>query len=133
MTIGYRVLLARDVPDDGTSALLAHELVHVRQWARAGMVGFPVRYLSSFGRNLGHHRRWQQAYHDIEAEREARIETTDWLRRRARAAANRNGDGEEPRDGDGEEPRAGDGEEPRDGDGEEPRDGDGEEPRDDVQ
>ncbi len=87
MTLGRHVLLARAVDEDGTSALLAHELVHVRQWADQGLAGFSARYLSSFGRGLAHHRRWGRAYRDVEAEREAREETTAWLRRRARAAA----------------------------------------------
>ncbi len=86
MTLGHHVLLARAIEADGTSALLAHELVHVRQWADQGLVGFSSRYLSSFGRNLSRHRRWSSAYSDVDAEREARQETTDWLRRRARAA-----------------------------------------------
>lgn len=87
MTLGNHILLARPVDDDGTSALLAHELVHVRQWADRGFVGFSAAYLTSFGRNLSRHRRWGTAYRDIDAEREARQETTDWVRRRARAAA----------------------------------------------
>jgi len=86
MTLGRHVLLARAIEADGTSALLAHELVHVRQWADQGLVGFSTRYLSSFGRNFSRHRRWSPAYNDVDAEREARQETTDWLRRRARAA-----------------------------------------------
>jgi hypothetical protein len=92
LTLGFHVLLSRPVPADGTSALLAHELVHVRQWAQRGPIGFPAAYLSSFGRGLGRHRRWEAAYRDIDAEREARIETTDWLRRRAREAATPEGD-----------------------------------------
>jgi hypothetical protein len=87
MTLGRHVLLARDVDADGTSALLAHELVHVRQWAEQGVVGFSARYVSSFVRNLARYRRWKRAYHDIGAELEAKRETTDWLRRRARRAA----------------------------------------------
>lgn len=89
MTVGRHVLVARDVEPDGSSPLLAHELVHVRQWADQGPVGFSARYLASFGRGLAAHRRWNPAYRDIEAEREARRETTDWLRRRARAEAER--------------------------------------------
>jgi hypothetical protein len=86
MTLGHHILLARDVEPDGTSTLLAHELVHVRQWSEQGLLGFSSRYLASFGRNLGRHRRWQPAYRDVDAEHEARRETTDWLRRRARRA-----------------------------------------------
>ncbi|MEL6982340.1 MAG: hypothetical protein AAFO29_07950, partial [Actinomycetota bacterium] len=81
MTLGTTILVARPVDDDGTSALLAHELVHVRQWAEQGMFGFSRRYLTSFGRNLSRHRRWSPAYRDIDAEQEARRETSDWIRR----------------------------------------------------
>lgn len=84
MTLGRTILLAREVGADGDSALLAHELVHVRQWNELGIVGFSGRYLSSFARNLVRHRRWKAAYHDIDAELEAKQETTDWLRRRTR-------------------------------------------------
>ena len=87
MTLGCHVLLACDVEDDGSSALLAHEWVHARQWADQGVLGFSSRYLASFGRNLVRHRRWTPAYRDIGAEQEARRETTDWLRRRSRRAA----------------------------------------------
>lgn len=85
MTLGRRVLLARPVAEDGTSALMAHELVHVRQWTELGIVGFSAGYLSSFTRNLFRHRSWRRAYRDVDAEVEARRETTDWLRRQARA------------------------------------------------
>lgn len=103
MTLGNHVILARPVDEDGTSALLAHELVHVRQWADQGLVGFSSRYLSAFGRNLSRSRRWGRAYADIEAEREARQETTDWLRRRARAAqTDAEGPGGQPSPGEGD-------------------------------
>lgn len=87
MTLHNRILLARPVDPDGTSALLAHELVHVRQWADQGLLRFAWNYVSAFVRNLARLRRWRPAYADIPAEQEARAETTDWLRRRARAAA----------------------------------------------
>lgn len=86
MTLGRHVLLAREVADDGSSALMAHELIHARQWSELGVVGFSGKYVSSFARNLARHRRWQRAYSNIDAEVEARQETTDWLRRRARDA-----------------------------------------------
>ncbi|MGB5759016.1 MAG: DUF4157 domain-containing protein [Acidimicrobiales bacterium] len=86
MTLGHTVLLARDVEADGNSALLAHELVHVRQWSERGRVRFSTQYLNSFARALARHRRWNRAYHSIDAELEAKKETTDWLRRRTRDA-----------------------------------------------
>ena len=82
MTLGYRIYLSKEVEQDGSSPLLAHELVHVRQWADQGRVGFSRRYLSSFVRGLGRHRRWNKAYLSIEAETEARHEASEWLRRR---------------------------------------------------
>ncbi len=84
MTLGRHILLARDVAADGDSALLAHELVHVRQWTELGVVGFSGRYVGSFAKNLAKHRRWNKAYHAVDAELEAKRETTDWLRRRTR-------------------------------------------------
>ncbi|MEM9565795.1 MAG: hypothetical protein AAGA93_24455 [Actinomycetota bacterium] len=105
MAIGSRVVLARPIDDDGTSALLAHELVHVRQWSEQGRVRFAARYVSSFARNFARHRRWSRAYRSIEAEEEARAETTAWIRRRARRAAaeasapDRSGSGRSGREG----------------------------------
>lgn len=84
MTLGRYVLLAKEVPDDGSSTLLAHELVHVRQWAELGMVGFSGRYVVSFMAGFRSKRQWMAAYRSIDAEEEARKEATDWLRRRTR-------------------------------------------------
>jgi hypothetical protein len=83
MTLGRVVLVAREIKPDGQSTLLAHELVHVRQWHELGLIGFSSRYLSSFARGLGRHRRWNAAYRAIGAEVEARNEATAWRRRRA--------------------------------------------------
>ena len=82
MTLGYTVLLAHPVDEDGNSPLLAHELVHVRQWADQGRAGFSGRYISSFARGLKLHRNWRRAYLSIEAETEARLEASEWLRRK---------------------------------------------------
>ncbi len=84
MTLGRTVLLAREVDNDGGSALIAHELVHARQWTEQGAPRFLSAYLTSFAKNLYQHRRWKMAYHNIDAELEAKKETTDWLRRRSR-------------------------------------------------
>ncbi|MET0728569.1 MAG: DUF4157 domain-containing protein [Acidimicrobiales bacterium] len=56
--------------------LIAHELVHVRQWRTLGVVGFLVRYLSAYLRwRLRRYSHWA-AYRriplEIEAEWEAR-------------------------------------------------------------
>ncbi len=82
MTLGYTILLAEQIDEQGNSPLLAHELVHVRQWHEAGRLGFSGAYLRSFAHGLGRHRSWRQAYLSVEAEAEARRETSAWLRRR---------------------------------------------------
>ena len=70
MTLGRLILLRRGHGDD--EALLAHELVHVRQWRELGAARFLVRYLGAYLRGraagLGH----QQAYEAIPLEVEAR-------------------------------------------------------------
>lgn len=85
MTLGKAVLLATDVSPDGDSALLAHELVHVRQWNEQGVLGFSWQYVSSFARNLYTERGWNAAYQQIDAELEAKNETTLWRRRKSRS------------------------------------------------
>jgi hypothetical protein len=70
MTVGRWILLRRGHEhDDG---LIAHELVHVRQWRELGAVRFLTRYLGAYararGRGLGH----QAAYEAIPFEAEAR-------------------------------------------------------------
>jgi hypothetical protein len=89
MTLGRWILLARPVHPDGSSSLLAHELVHVRQWAELGVVGFAARYLASFGRGLRRHRRWNEAYRRIGLEVAARRETERWARRADRSGRRR--------------------------------------------
>jgi hypothetical protein len=70
MTFGPLILLRRDHASD--TALLAHELVHVRQWRELGAPRFLWRYLGAYlrgrGRGLGH----EQAYRAIPLEVEAR-------------------------------------------------------------
>lgn len=82
MTLGRIVLLRAPVAADGWNGLLAHELVHVRQWTELGVVGFGYRYLRDFAVGLVRTKSWGQAYLDIEAEREAREVTKSWFRRR---------------------------------------------------
>ena len=70
MTLGPVILLRRD--HAGDEALLAHELVHVRQWRELGVGRFLWRYVGSYARGrlsgLGH----QRAYEAIPLEVEAR-------------------------------------------------------------
>ena len=70
MTLGSVILLRRG--HGGDESLLAHELVHVRQWRQLGAARFLWRYLGAYGRGraagLGH----QRAYEAIPLEVEAR-------------------------------------------------------------
>ena len=64
ITLGSRIFAWRQLDD----AELAHELAHVRQWARHGVL-FPVLYLADSLRARRGGKRW---YHDNRFEREAR-------------------------------------------------------------
>jgi Domain of unknown function (DUF4157) len=70
MTLGRVILVRRG--QAGDEALLAHELVHVRQWRELGAGRFLWRYLGAYARGraagLGH----QRAYEAIPLEVEAR-------------------------------------------------------------
>ncbi len=76
MTLGRVVLLRRG--HTASRELLAHELVHVQQWARLGMVGFLRRYLSAYARNLVRLRSHRGAYLAIPLEVEARERARRW-------------------------------------------------------
>ncbi len=82
MALGRFVFIDRDIATDGSSTLLAHELVHVRQWSELGVVGFTIRYLSQFVTGLAKTRSWNAAYRQIEVEREARASAEEWRLRR---------------------------------------------------
>lgn len=81
LTIGRLVLLAEAVPANKPSALLAHELVHVRQFREQGLPRFTWRYNSAFVAGLVRLRSWNKAYLAIPAEVEARQLTGKWARR----------------------------------------------------
>lgn len=57
--------------------LLQHELVHVEQWRRLGVVGFLVRYVGSYARwRLHGHGHWDAYRHiglEVEAEWRSRL------------------------------------------------------------
>ena len=61
----------------GSERLLRHELVHVRQWHRLGIVGFLVRYLGTYFRWRVRRYPHKAAYRRIPLEIEA-----DWESRR---------------------------------------------------
>ena len=78
MTIMRLILLKSDDDRTGTRKLLAHELVHVRQYAELGYFRFSYRYLRDYLRNLIRLRKHRPAYLAIEAEVQARAEADAW-------------------------------------------------------
>ena len=70
MTLGPFILLRREHAAD--EALLAHELVHVRQWRELGAPKFLWRYLGAYARGRAGGLSHQAAYNAIPLEVEAR-------------------------------------------------------------
>ena len=81
MTLGRWVLLRGDRIDVTESTLIAHELVHVRQFAELGPLRFIGRYLWEYGRNLVRYRSHRLAYANISLEAQARAEADAWAER----------------------------------------------------
>lgn len=86
MTIGRVVFLRNDGVYDGSRKIIAHELVHVRQYYELGLLRFLARYLSGYARALWKHRRHRAAYYAIPFEEQAYAEADAWLARRASAS-----------------------------------------------
>ncbi len=86
MTLGRVVLVVGDDDHDGTRKLLAHELVHVRQWHELGVARFLVRYVTSYLVQLARHRRHRRAYFAIGLEVEAYDLADAWASTRRRTA-----------------------------------------------
>lgn len=84
MTVGRLILVLRDGDHSGRRALLAHELVHVQQYAELGTVRFLWHYLREYFVNLWRLRSHRRAYEAISFEAEARAEAERW------AASDRN-------------------------------------------
>jgi len=82
MTIGRWVLVRDDQDRRGTRELLAHELVHVRQYAERGSVRFLVKYLRDYLSELRATHNHHDAYLAIPDECEARREAAEWTQRR---------------------------------------------------
>ena len=80
MTVGRLVLVLRDDDRSGKRTLLAHELVHVEQYARLGVIRFLRRYVSEYARNLRRLRSHRKAYLAISFEAEARAAAEGWRR-----------------------------------------------------
>ena len=78
MTIMRFVMLKSDDDRLGTRKLIAHELVHVRQYAELGYLRFSYRYLRDYFRNLVELRKHRPAYLAIPVEIEARAEADAW-------------------------------------------------------
>ena len=78
MTLGRLVLLLRDDDRSGRRVLLAHELVHVEQYAELGTARFLWRYVREYVSNLLRLRNHRQAYEAISFEAEARAATDRW-------------------------------------------------------
>jgi hypothetical protein len=70
MTLGRWILIRRGHEHD--RALLAHELVHVRQWRELGVVRFLWRYLGAYARGRVRGLCHRDAYAAIPLEQEAR-------------------------------------------------------------
>jgi Domain of unknown function (DUF4157) len=81
ITVGRTIRLRRGREDD--RKLIAHELVHVRQYAEQGRLRFLARYLAAYLRNLARLRSHRKAYLAIPAEVEARAEADEWLQRQS--------------------------------------------------
>jgi hypothetical protein len=71
ITLGRRVYVSARVAEEKLERLLRHELAHVRQINRLGLLRFYRRYLAEFGRHLWRERSLQRAYARISFEREA--------------------------------------------------------------
>ncbi len=85
MAVGRFVLLRTDNDRSGNRKLLAHELIHVRQWHEAGCWAFLWAYLGDYFRELKRHRRHRDAYLAIRAEREANALADNWETRNSTA------------------------------------------------
>lgn len=85
MTLGRLILVLRDDDRSGRRPLLAHELVHVEQYADLGRARFLWRYLREYVSNLLRLRRHRQSYLAVSFETEARAATDRWAAPRAPA------------------------------------------------
>ena len=71
ITIGRRIYVSSSVASVDLDRLLRHELVHIRQIARHGVVAFYVRYAVEYLRNRLRRMSAMEAYRAISFEREA--------------------------------------------------------------
>jgi hypothetical protein len=78
MTVGRFVFLRGERIQERSTTLLAHELVHVRQFAELGPVRFFNQYLGAYFTNLWKLRNHRAAYLAIPLEEEAREAASSW-------------------------------------------------------
>lgn len=86
VTFGRTIWLRRRHDPGEHRELIAHELVHIRQYAEQGRARFLGRYVAEYLRLLVRMRRHRAAYRAIPAEVEARRLAADWVQRRSSAA-----------------------------------------------
>lgn len=87
MTLRRLILVREDGDRTGGRRLLAHELVHVRQWKEHGTIGFLRRYVGAYLANLFRLRNHRAAYLAIPFEQEARTIALAWATARAAEAS----------------------------------------------
>ena len=78
MTLGRLIFVLRDGDRSGRRVLLAHELVHVEQYAELGTARFLRRYVGEYFVNLWRLRNHRRAYLAISLEAEARAAASRW-------------------------------------------------------
>lgn len=78
MTVGRLILVLRDDDRSGKRTLLAHELIHVEQYADLGIIRFLLHYVREYFVNLWRLRNHQQAYLAISFEAAARAAAARW-------------------------------------------------------
>jgi hypothetical protein len=71
ITLGRRIYIRRNLGQLSMERLLRHELVHIRQINRHGLVGFYARYVAEFARHFVRTRSLSRAYSLISFEIEA--------------------------------------------------------------
>lgn len=71
ITLGRRIYVRANVQQSSLERLLRHELAHVRQVQRYGLIGFYARYLAEFARHWKRERSINKAYSLISFEQEA--------------------------------------------------------------
>jgi hypothetical protein len=71
ITLGRRIWIAEHVRDEDFASLVRHEMVHVRQMARLGLVRFLWRYINEYIRNRRRGMSHDDAYLAVSFEVEA--------------------------------------------------------------